>query len=113
MKILLCSPQNVQGGITQWTKHIIEYYKSCNNKSIELDFFAMDRSGYIPEKLSIFKRVIWGVKDYMALSKELFKKVRTDDCYEIVHLASSASISLLKDIYILKTRFSTKNRERG
>lgn len=102
MKILLCSPQNVQGGITQWTKHIIEFYKYCNNKSIELDFFAMDRSGYIPEKLSIFKRVIWGVKDYMALSKELFKKVRTDDCYNIVHLASSASISLLKDIYILK-----------
>ena len=25
-KVLICSPMNIQGGITQWTKHIKEDY---------------------------------------------------------------------------------------
>lgn len=101
-KILLCSPINVQGGITQWTKHIQDYYNSVPESSVELEFFAMDRSGYIPEKMFFIKRAVWGIRDYVGLARNLLNKVKYNNNYHIVHLASSASISLVKDIYILK-----------
>lgn len=110
-KILLCSPINVQGGITQWTKHIQDYYNSVPESSVELEFFAMDRSGYIPEKMFFIKRAVWGIRDYVGLARNLLNKVKYNNNYHIVHLASSASISLVKDIYILKRlrRFGVKS----
>ena len=101
-KVLLCSPMNVQGGITQWTKHIKGYYDSVGGHTIDLDFFAMDRSGYIPEKMSFLKRAVWGLRDYFGLARNLLNKVKYNNSYHIVHLASSASVSLVKDLYILK-----------
>lgn len=101
-KILLCSPLNVQGGITQWTKHIQNYYNSIAESSVFLDFFAMDRSGYIPEKISFLKRAVWGIRDYFGLARKLLHKVKDNNGYRIVHLASSASVSLVKDLYIIR-----------
>lgn len=101
-KVLLCSPMNVQGGITQWTKHIKGYYDSVGGHTIDLDFFAMDRSGYIPEKMFFLKRAVWGIRDYVGLARNLLNKVKYNNNYHIVHLASSASVSLVKDLYILK-----------
>ena len=100
-RILLCSPMNVQGGITQWTKHIKGYYQKLKDPNVDLDFFALDRSGYVPGKAPLI-RAIWGIRDYMGLSKRLLHKVRINGKYDVVHLVSSASISLVKDIYILK-----------
>lgn len=101
-RVLLCSPLNVQGGITQWTRHVRDYYEANSLKTIDLDFFAMDRSGYIPGKTPFIKRAIWGIRDYVGLAKDLLHKVKSNDDYNVIHLASSASISLVKDIYILK-----------
>ena len=101
-KVLICSPMNIQGGITQWTKHIKEYYIIHKNNIVEIDFFAMDRSGYVSDELSFIKRAIWGLRDYICLSKKLLQKIKNDNRYNVIHIASSASISLIKDIYILK-----------
>ena len=101
-KVLICSPMNIQGGITQWTKHIKEYYIIHKNNIVESDFFAMDRSGYVSDELSFIKRAIWGLRDYICLSKKLLQKIKNDNRYNVIHIASSASISLIKDIYILK-----------
>ena len=100
-KVLLCSPMKTPGGITQWTKHIKIYYESCINSCVDIDIFPMDRSEYIPEKMSILKRLLWGIKDYKLLTNAIIEKVNVKQ-YSIIHLASSASISLLKDLYILK-----------
>ncbi len=100
-KVLICSPMNIQGGISQWTRHIKEYYNAIKDASIDLEFFPMDRSEYVPEKMPLLKRTIWGIKDYFGLSRKLLRKVKINNDFSIVHLASSASISLVKDIYLL------------
>lgn len=101
-KVLVCSPMKIQGGITQWTKHIKEYYHIQNDNSFELDFFAMDRSRYIADEMPLIKRAIWGFRDYISLSNKLLQRIKGKNKYHIVHIASSASISLVKDIYILR-----------
>jgi len=100
MKILLISPyRGIQGGISRWTEHILNFYKSLQATDCELDLLPVERSKYI-SNISFIIRLWYGIKDYYKIYNE-FKKRTTLSKYDIVHIASSASISLFKDLLIL------------
>ena len=101
-KVLLCSPhKGTVGGISRWTSHILNYYDSLSTKlNFELYHF------YIPGKAvynntSLMKRFLIGIETYIPFLNGLKKKFSSHS-YDIAHFTSSASISLIKDIYSVK-----------
>lgn len=102
MKILLAAPYGgVPGGISRWTGHIIKYYNSLPRRDVEIDLLPMGRSSFVSKNSSIFYRLKSGFIDYRKILREFHKKIKNEK-YDVMHLASSASISLLKDLYMLK-----------
>ena len=106
MKVLLCSPysvgpQFVQGGVVVWAQNIVNYYKTLSS-DVFLEVCPFDRK---LRKNSMeegpLRRAWYGLKDYGISIKNIRSKL--NDCqYDLLHLCSSASISLLKDIIVLK-----------
>lgn len=102
-KVLLCTPYALSntGGIVSWAHHIMDYYSSLPEKNIDLKLCPMDRTIYLDETASQIKRMYLGLKDYKQIVRNI-KTVVSGNNFDIVHIASSASISLIKDIYLLK-----------
>lgn len=108
LKILLATPfGGIEGGISRWASHIMNYYNSIESRDVEVDIFSMSRSQFVDYNSSMLSRVISGIKDYFKIIRNLKTKIEEKQ-YDVLHLTSSASISLLKDIYILKLS-KTKN----
>lgn len=102
MKILLASPYGgIPGGISRWTGHIVDYYNRHGKSDCDLKIFPMQRSVFVNINSSMLYRLRWAVKDYSKLISS-FKKEITSNHYDILHLTSSASISLLKDFIMLR-----------
>lgn len=102
MKILLASPYGgIPGGISRWTGHIVDYYNRHGKSDCDLKIFPMQRSVFVNINSSMLYRLRWAVKDYSKLIS-LFRKEITSNHYDILHLTSSASISLLKDFIMLR-----------
>lgn len=100
-KVLLCSPKGGCGGIAQWTNHILNYYDGISYAEVDLKVLPMDRKSFVSESMPIYKRVLAGFREYSAIIKVISKEI-SQNHYDIVHLVSSASLGLLKDIIILK-----------
>ena len=102
MKILLASPYGgVPGGISRWTEHIIEYYKQNGLQDCELDLLPMGRNQFVNINSPIVYRLWTALKDYRLILKKYKQQLRQKR-YDVVHLASSASLSLIKDLYIIR-----------
>lgn len=102
MKILLASPYGgIPGGISRWTGHIVDYYNQHGKSDCDLNIFPMQRSVFVNINSSMLYRLRWAVKDYSKLISS-FRKEITSNHYDILHLTSSASISLLKDFIMLR-----------
>lgn len=102
MKILLASPYGgIPGGISRWTGHIVDYYNQYGKSDCDLRIFPMQRSVFVNINSPMLYRLRWAVKDYSRLISS-FRKEISSNHYDILHLTSSASISLLKDIIMLK-----------
>lgn len=100
-RILFASPYGgIQGGISRWTEHILNYYKS-NPSDYQLDLLPMGRSTFVNIGASLFYRIKTAIKDYRIILNDYNTKLKTNK-YDIVHLSSSASISLIKDLYMLR-----------
>lgn len=97
-KILFCTPYSLSngGGIPRCSRNIFEYYEKEEYKDIELDVMPMDRKYLVGQKTSFLKRVLDGTTEYFSIIKKIRKKVKAGN-YDIVHIASSASLSLFKD----------------
>ncbi len=101
MKVLLCSPLGGRiGGIAIWTKNIMKYYDIIN-PTFNLQVLDMARSEKIDTNMSLMKRIYIGIRDYTSLIKRIKKTVVLDNITTI-HLASSGSYSLVKDIIIFQ-----------
>ena len=102
-KVLLCSPLDLTSGsgIARWCNHIQSYFINNGSSVVDLTIYPMDRTTYINESISVIKRVYWGVKDYSQIVRGICSKLSKEQ-YDIVHIASSASISILKDLYLLR-----------
>lgn len=100
MKILLASPYGqIPGGIARWTGHILDFYENKGKNDCEMDLLSMGRSTFVNTHSSLFFRIKSALKDYSAILRE-YKYRLTAEKYDLVHVASSASISLLKDWYM-------------
>ena len=103
MKILFAAPmKGVQGGITRWTQHIINHYSEvADSENVSLELLDMGRSRFINTNMPIWKRVYRAFDDYSNILSEFRTKIKTTD-YDILHLVSSASVSLIKDWVMLR-----------
>lgn len=69
MKVLFCSPyvdskEYAGGGITQWGKYIVSYWKTEGRKDdVELIPVSFDRHQLITEGTTLISRIRWGIKD--------------------------------------------------
>lgn len=105
MRILLCTPYKqdksvVSGGINIWGHNVLSYYREHNDEVI-CDAISYDRKYNVKENAGLLTRVIFGIKDYWAAIKETKVKIKTKS-YDVLHLCTSAQLSLIKDYYILK-----------
>lgn len=94
--------KGVQGGITRWTQHIMNHYSEvADSENVSLELLDMGRSRFINTNMPIWKRVYRAFDDYSNILSEFQTKIKTTD-YDILHLVSSASVSLIKDVIFLK-----------
>ena len=105
MKVLLIAPSpDLAGGISRWTKHILNYYKE-HTEDCNLDYLC---SAYYKHSI---KNSFW-TKLYSGLSVLLrFIRKASRLNYDVVHITTSASIGLIKDICLVKIakRYSVKS----
>lgn len=113
MKILLCtpyldSPQVFQGGIGAWARNILDYYQSQPG-DIEIEKVSFDRRYAVSSKSTKLDRIWFGIRDY---SRPIFqaRKLLRKEHYDVLHLCTSAQMSLYKDWFVLKIakRFGAK-----
>ncbi len=105
MKVLLCTPYLtdegiIQGGIGVWANNLLEYYNTldCEADLVPLSF---DRRYNVSGRTTTFERIFYGVRDLWKPIKAA-KKYMTVNKVDVLHLCSSAQLSLYKDIYVLK-----------
>lgn len=101
MRILLASPKGaVTGGIARWTGHILEFYNSLEDKKdVELIHFDTARKKQVPKNfvLRLFYG-FWETPEVLQLFRRFVKEYPAD----ILHMTSSASLGLLRDILMLR-----------
>lgn len=105
MKVLFCSPYNqgqkiVRGGIAVWANIIMNYYKRSDCDYV-IDVVPFDRKTDVDLKHSFIRRFYMGACEYRASIVEARNKLKNGN-YDILHLCTSASYSLLKDYLLLK-----------
>lgn len=101
-KVLLCTPYGgVVGGISRWADHFVSYYKTLGSTDINMSILPMGRSVLIGRDSMFYYRLWWGIKDYLRIFKELHRILKKERCFDIMHIATSASWGLVKDLYLL------------
>lgn len=110
MKVLLCAPYNtgpeyVQGGITIWAHNIMDYYRTVNS-SVDVEVQSVDRKkrgekDSLEANANFVSRTVNGLNDYRKVIRQI--RIRLGETrYDLIHLCSSASISLFKDLMVVK-----------
>lgn len=105
MKVLFCAPYLteegiVQGGIGVWANNILEYYKTINS-DVMLYPLSFDRRYNVSDKSTIFDRIFYGLRDLWKPIKAT-KRYISENKVDVIHLCSSAQLSLFKDLYVVK-----------
>ena len=102
MKILLISPlsKKITGGIVKWTEHIIKFHND-NPQNIELQLLNNeDPISIVGGAKSIIHRIYGGLRNYYPILKS-FKQITTKEDFDVVHISTSASLALIKDLLIV------------
>lgn len=112
MKVLLCSPfQGHIGGIVKWTKGIVDYYdQNVEKKSVKLEVYSLSRKRAVYSNDNFFTRIFYGIKEYIPLLMNFKKKVVATN-YDIVHISTSGSFGLVRDLFLL--HFSKKSNAKS
>ncbi|MBR5907062.1 MAG: glycosyltransferase family 4 protein [Bacteroidales bacterium] len=101
-RILLVAPIKKAGGIARWTGHLIKYWQKLPTKDIFIEV--------LPEPTPLFnsfnnqnkiRRFVVGIYNYLGIINNQIKYLRRER-FDIVHICSSASWGLLKDLLMLK-----------
>lgn len=99
--LLVTSYGGVPGGISRWAAHIMNYYEAVGKNDCTLTLVPMGRSSFVNINSPKLYRLKEAVKDYSKIIKDFTQKLRSGN-HDVMHLTSSASWSLLKDIYLIK-----------
>lgn len=89
------------GGITRWAEYIVGYYtNSHSSEKVNLEVLPMNdpKSDKVGGKL--INRFYRGLRTYSLVLKEL-KQLLKNNKYDVLHIATSASISLCKDLLMI------------
>lgn len=101
-KVLLLSPfGNAVGGIARWACNVMDYYQNQNSQDLVLDILPMNRIRRTSKETFIVLRVIKSISDYLEIFS-LFRKKLQNDHPDIVHITSSASLGLFRDLVLIK-----------
>lgn len=101
ISVLFVAPYGgVPGGISRWMSHVIDYHKSIDS-DVELDLVSMGRSTFVSIKSNPIYRLYAAFKDYRGILKDFHNHI-SHNTYDVMHLTSSGSWSLVKDIYMIK-----------
>lgn len=106
MKVLFCSPYLQEegihkGGINIWADNILKYYQSLNNDQIEITPISFDRKHFINASTGVLKRAYLGVKELSVAVADAKRELKRRH-YDVVHICTSASMSLMKDLKLLR-----------
>ena len=104
MKILFATPYKCKtGGIAQWAEHIAYHYEKSGMAECRLDILPMNdpKSGRSTVGMSLCHRIIYGFQTYSRVLRNLGKRLSSEK-YDILHISTSASISLSKDYLMVK-----------
>lgn len=114
MKVLFCTPYKqlpggVFSGINIWARNILGFYNKSES-AIEILPVSFDRRYQVEVNTFILKRMYFGLRDYLHPIRDTKNALKADNI-DVIHLCSSAHISLLKDWYILKmaSKFNVKS----
>lgn len=103
-KVLLVAPlgDNV-GGISRWTGYIDNYYKSIAQPEVILKTCSTlnENSVFVSNHNRTFGRAKIALKSYPALKKKIITNIKEFQP-NVVHITSSASLGLFRDIMILR-----------
>lgn len=100
IRVLLVAPYGgVVGGISRWTSHILEYHKTVKS-NVLLDLVSTGRSVYIGGSSPVF-RLYAAIKDYRGIVKCFLRSIKKSH-YDVMHLTSSGSWSLFRDLYMIQ-----------
>ena len=101
MRVLLCSPyKGVVGGMSKWTEHIMNNVTFFTKEGIDLEVCPMGRSVLVNMQTKA-GRIWYALKDYGAILNRYRKQIR-DRHFDVIHVCSSASWGLLRDLYMLR-----------
>ncbi|MEG0012349.1 MAG: glycosyltransferase [Muribaculaceae bacterium] len=98
-KVLLLAPSpELAGGIARWTMHILSYYSS-HKGDCELEFLNTSQSKYSLNRTG-FNRLSSGIRNYLNVIKDFKSRIKIKQ-YDVIHITTSASLSLLKDLILI------------
>lgn len=105
MKVLLCSPYLqtpgiISGGINMWANNILHYCSSIKSE-VEIIPISFDRHNHVSDMTKLICRMYLGLKELSSAIKETKKQINKRH-FDVIHICTSASISLTKDIVLLK-----------
>lgn len=83
-----------------WAHNLLEYRKTIESDVILIPI-SFDRRNYVSVDSNMVRRIRLGIKEFSVAVKEA-KRAMKKETIDVVHLCSSASISLTKDILVLK-----------
>lgn len=100
LRVLFCSPykEGEDGGIYKWTSNITGYYNSFFSDVKLVHVYNKDEKPvYASDR--ILKRLILAVNNYGLLVLKVKQTVKNGH-FDVAHFCTSASISLMKDIFL-------------
>jgi len=100
MKVILVSPYSdkLVGGIINWTKYIINYQRE-HVGDVEMYLLNNEQAISLYGKGNAFQRLKAGLNNYLPICRR-FKELVSKEHYDIVHVSSSASFGLMRDLII-------------
>ena len=86
-----------------WAGHIVDYYNAINCRDVNLEILPMNdtKTNVLAVGISKPQRIIRGIRMYLNILLQLKRIIKSTE-YDTIHIVSSASISLLKDICMVR-----------
>ena len=102
IRVLFVSPlgNEKSGGIAKWTSNILDFYKKQKNGVELIHCYNSDIIAAFDGD-TIMSRIKKGIQNYLPLYKQVKSYIKNNNL-DVLHICTSASISLIKDIAILK-----------
>lgn len=103
LKVLLVSPygEHLVGGIINWTKYIVNFSREHGDEA-ELYLLNNENAVQVMGGANPLKRLVNGISNYLPICRR-FKEIVSKEHFDVVHICTSASFGLIRDLLIVIT----------